>query len=1150
MRLSSLKLSGFKSFADSTTLHFKANRTAVVGPNGCGKSNVIDAIRWVMGESSARQLRGGSMQDVIFTGTAKRKPVGVASVELRFDNTYGKLGGTYNAYNELAVRRQVNRDGKSEYFLNGTKCRRRDITDIFLGTGLGPRSYSIIEQGMINRLVDAKPDEMRVFIEEAAGVSRYQARRRETLLHLDHTTQNLSRLEDINSELKSQLKTLKRQSETAVQYKELETQIRTIKVEVLSFQCEQSSHLQQEYTLQMNALGESFKLVRSELSTLEHDLTATSELFQRLIQQSTPLQNEWQQAEKKLSELKMTLEQKQSLFQQNTSTLTQLEQQKLQTKERLQLIELQIETLQAQYEQQSEQLQQQEQQNQDQGQTVSALKAQQQQVQQQFELIKIQVEKQQQQKMQMLAQSEQLAKNISRIEQQKQTVQLQAAQIQQQNQHDDIEQFENEKFQLTQQIEQLEQNIQTQKQTLELAQTQYVQQKNDAASLKSAIQVLQSEQKNLIQLLIKNSPKMQNDAVQLMQRLKLKDQAKPYANLIEKFLAKWLSAHVLDTNTDFTESIARQLKSNLVQNQIQLVGLACLADWIESPQHSIWQQVAVAETLTQALSLQSQLSLGQSILSLDGYHVGVDWVIGLFYDEASQAGQGALSHRIRLDEIAIALAQQLPQLEAAEQQLPQAVQHIQTLQKNIQDQQETLKQQQKGLQQLDVKIVQVQSTVQAFSAQKQQLQNQLQQLDEQLEEDAMQKDDLEIDLHALNLKLEQALPHYKTMQFQVEELTEQLENTQQVWQQAQQELELLRRQSAQTGQQIELLEKDASFLKAQYEQIMLQMAQAKNFVDPVQLELPALESQFNQQAQVTEKLQKTWHEWQVELNNLQEKQQSLTEQRHQQQQKDEKLRGQLEEKRLAWQVAKSDLQHYSEQLAALNCEVITGLNIDLVSHQQQLEKAQQRFDKLGAVNLAASEEYEEVSKRFAELSHQIEDLEKTVDQLKNAMKSIDQETRKLFMTTFDRVNLELQDLFPKVFNGGEASLSLEDDWQSGVKLMARPPGKRNSSLALLSGGEKALTALALVFAIFRLNPAPFCVLDEVDAPLDDANVGRFCNLVKELSEQVQFIYITHNKVAMTMATDLLGVTMPEPGTSKLVTVDLEQAKEYGLVAES
>ena len=229
---------------------------------------------------------------------------------------------------------------------------------------------------------------------------------------------------------------------------------------------------------------------------------------------------------------------------------------------------------------------------------------------------------------------------------------------------------------------------------------------------------------------------------------------------------------------------------------------------------------------------------------------------------------------------------------------------------------------------------------------------------------------------------------------------------------------------------------------------------------------------------------------------------------------------------------------------------MSGLQIDLTLHQQQLSTAQQQFTQLGAVNLAAMQEYEQISLRFEELDHQMQDLQKTVDQLQAAMKSIDQETRKLFMATFNQINLELQDLFPKVFNGGEASLTLDGDWQSGVKLMARPPGKRNSALALLSGGEKALTALALVFAIFRLNPAPFCVLDEVDAPLDDANVARFCNLVKELSEQVQFIYITHNKVAMTMATDLLGVTMPEPGTSKLVTVDLEHAKEYGLVAES
>lgn len=1150
MRLSSLKLSGFKSFADSTTLHFKANRTAVVGPNGCGKSNVIDAIRWVMGESSARQLRGGSMQDVIFTGTAKRKPVGMASVELRFDNTYGKLGGAYNAYTELAVRRQVNRDGKSEYFLNGTKCRRRDITDIFLGTGLGPRSYAIIEQGMINRLVDAKPEEMRVFIEEAAGVSRYQARRRETMLHLDHTSQNLSRLEDIASELKGQLKTLKRQSETALQYKTLESQIRSIKIEILSFQCEQSSRLQQEYTVQMTELGEKFKLTRSELSTLEHDLSNTSELFQRLIQQSTPLQNEWQQAEKKLAELKMTLEQKQSLVQQNSSTLAQLQEQKAQTKERLQLIDLQLETVLSQQEQYTEQLQQAEQSTQEQAQAVQQLKAQQQQVQQQFEQIKAQVEKQQQQKLQMLAQSEQLLKNISRIEQQKDTLQQQSSSLQSQAQQDEVEQLNQDKAQLSQQLAELEQQIQAQQQQLQQASSLLNQHKNSSTELKSEIQVLQAEQKNLNQLLIKNSPKQQLQHIALMQVLALNDAAKPHAALIEKFLAKWLNAQMLEADDNFQDSLARQLKPAAQHAPIQLANLSCLAEWIEAPSSSLWQQVALADDLAQALQLQPKLQAGQSILTLDGYQVGPDWVIGLLFDEASQSAQGALSHRIRLEEIEGLLSQKQAELQQAEQDLSASQQQCQQLQQQLHEQQTQLKQQQQTLQALDLQIAKIQSTAQAFAVQKQQLQHQLQQLEEQLEADAMQKDDLEIDLHALSLKLEQALPNYKTLQFQLEELTAQLEQAQQLYQQQQQELELLRRQSVQATQQLELLEKDGGFLKTQHQQITAQMEQAKKFVDPVQLELPALASQFAEQQQQTEKLQQTWNEWQLELNQIQSKQQQLTEQRHQQQQQDEKLRSQLEEKRLAWQAAKSDLQHYSEQLKALNSELIPGLNINVTAHQQQLEKAQAQFDKLGAVNLAASEEYDEVSARYAELSHQIEDLEKTVAQLQAAMKSIDQETRKLFMSTFDQINTELQALFPKVFNGGEASLSLEDDWQSGVKLMARPPGKRNSSLALLSGGEKALTALALVFAIFRLNPAPFCVLDEVDAPLDDANVGRFCNLVQELSEQVQFIYITHNKLAMTMATDLLGVTMPEPGTSKLVSVNLEDATEYGLVAEA
>ena len=1150
MRLSSLKLSGFKSFADSATLQFKANRTAVVGPNGCGKSNVIDAIRWVMGESSARQLRGGSMQDVIFTGTTKRKPVGMASVELRFENTYGKLGGAYNAYSELAVRRQVNRDGKSEYFLNGTKCRRRDITDIFLGTGLGPRSYAIIEQGMINRLVDAKPEEMRVFIEEAAGVSRYQARRKETLQHLEHTSQNLERLEDISSELQAQLKTLKRQSESAVQYKTLETEIRTLKIEILSFQCEQSSRLQEQYSIEMNEVGESFKLVRSDLTTLEHDLAATNDLFQRLIQQSSPLQQEWQAAEKKRAELHMKLEQKNNILQQNTEMLEQLEQQKSQTKERIQLFELQLETLFEQVEEQTETLQNLNAETQQSQQNYTDLKAQQVEAQQHFEQIKAQVEKQQQQKAQMQVQIENLNKNITRLEQQKQSFKQQTEQVQKQFEQQDLIQLEHDKVQKQQQIIELEELIQQQTAALEQQQEQYNQHKTAYATLKSEIQVLQSEQKNLNQLLVKSSKQHDNNATSLMQNLKLNAQGKTHANLIEKFLAKWLSAQFIDPQHSFQENLARQLKATTHLEKIQLENLICLADWIEFPQSSMWQQVAIAENLAQALTLQPQLKVGQSILTLDAYHVGQDWVIGLLFDESSQAAQGALSHRLRLEEIEQSLGELGVQYTEVEGLIFESQQQLNECKAQLQTNQEQLGVQQKQRQHLDVQIAKQQSVVQAFEVQKVQLNQQLQQFDEQLEEDAMQKDDLDIDLHALILKLEHNLPTYKTAQFKLDELNEQLETQQQSSQHKQHNFEATRRFLEQNKQKIELLEKDMNFSKVQYQQVMLQIEQSKKQIDPIQLELPSLQTECTAQAKHTDQLQKTWQEWQTELNNVQTKQQNLTETRHLHQQNDEKLRTQLEEKRLAWQVAKSDFQHYSEQLNALNAKVKQGLTLDLAVHQQNLEKAQRQFDKLGAVNLAASEEYLEVFERHEALTHQMQDLENTVDQLKNAMKSIDLETKKLFMGTFDRVNAELKHLFPKVFNGGEASLSLEDDWQSGVKLMARPPGKRNSSLALLSGGEKALTALALVFSIFRLNPAPFCVLDEVDAPLDDANVGRFCNLVKELSEQVQFIYITHNKVAMTMATDLLGVTMPEPGTSKLVTVNLEEAKEYGLAAES
>lgn len=1150
MRLSSLKLSGFKSFADSTTLHFKDNRTAVVGPNGCGKSNVIDAIRWVMGESSARQLRGGSMQDVIFTGTANRKPVGVASVELRFDNTYGKLGGAYNAYSELSVRRQVNRDGKSDYFLNGTRCRRRDITDIFLGTGLGPRSYAIIEQGMISRLVDAKPDEMRIFVEEAAGVSRYQARRRETLQHLEQAEQNLSRLHDIDSELEKQLKTLERQVKTAIQYKQLEQEIHRLKVEMLSYQIEQNQQQQTQYQQQLTALSDEFKDVRVELHKLDSEWQHRQTEFQKLLQQSAPLQTEWQNAEKVLAELTTQVVQKKNLYQQYQQQLQQLEQQQQHDREKLQLLDIQLEQFEQNVEHFEQLVRQTQQQSHHTQQQFNALK--QQQLQQLTELKQQQqqLEQYQAKQHQYQVQHEHLNKQILRLEQQQHTLKMQLQQLKPHtvDERDFATEQQALEIQLAELTTQLEQAVLAQQH----AETQQQQQNEQYQAVLAQIKILTAEQKNLSGLMVKSSSQQQA-LPRLVDCIQLHDDAKTHTTVLEKVLSSWVNALVLKDEPLHAE-LARQIQLNqaIIASSwhSSLKDYPCLADWVIEPKWSYTQQIRIVEQVQHAISLQNNLSFGQMLLSLDGYLVGQDWQIALWYDEESATAQGSISHRLRLDEIAQELTDLQQQAEVLQQQVAETQQQVVDMTqqvKQFQQQQKTLQHQQQQLQ-IDVATWTSQQT--AVQRQQQQLQEQLQQLDLQLEEDRLQRDELEIDSHAMLMKIEQLRPDVQAKQLQLDDLEQQLDDVQQQLTQQQQHAQTVEKDHINAQQQLELLAKDQSFLQQQRQKAQEQSQYLNNSLIPLKTELPDLQQTLDEQAQRTVELQQTWQAWQDDLNIAQQQQQQCSELRQQQQQKDEELRQKLEDKRLAWQSVKSDVEHQQQQLAELHHELITGLNINLTQHQQQLADKQAKFEKIGAVNLIASEEYQEIQQRHQELSHQIQDVEKTVQQLRDAMKSIDQETKSLFMKTFNEINHELQLLFPKIFNGGEASLTLEDDWQSGVKLMARPPGKRNSSLALLSGGEKALTALALVFAIFRLNPAPFCVLDEVDAPLDDANVQRFCNLVKELSTQVQFIYITHNKLAMTMATDLLGVTMPEAGTSKLVSVSIDEAKEFGLMSEN
>lgn len=1168
MRLNSLKLAGFKSFVDTTTLVFPDNRTAVVGPNGCGKSNVIDAIRWVMGESSARQLRGGAMTDVIFAGTSQRKPVGQASVELRFENTLGKLGGEYNAYTELAVRRQVNRDGRSDYFLNGTRCRRRDITDIFLGTGLGPRSYAIIEQGMINRLVDAKPEDMRVFIEEAAGVSRYQARRRETLQHLEHTRQNLGRLQDINDELQSQIRSLKRQSQAAIKYRELEQQRRDLTIALWSSHYAIAENTQQQHTQHLTKLGEQYRLCRSQRGQADADWQTASQLLAELVSKAEPLQQAWQQAERELTQLQAGLQQGERDQQQRDQqihqwqqTLHRLNEQMVEDQQQFDILTITL----ADTEQTLEPIKN------------SLLSTQQalthaeniyHDKEQQLEKIQHQqhqLERTQQQLQQRIAANSQAT---LRLEQQILHTNEQLDRLQQQQPQDELNDVVSVIDELNLQQITLEQQQTQQQAVLQQRQSLLEQVNQQIKQIHSELQQLQLEQAALIKIQLKPKSSKQHHLVSsqsntLIQQLIIQPPAQAHIQLIEKFLGDWLNAEL---QPDFN-SLGQQARSyinildaNSQQEQASTYVLnhpdiTPLSMWIQ-PVLSCWHAVGMVDNYQTAIALQHHLNASQSLLTLDGFWLGRDWQINLNIDEQASRQHGILQQQIRLQE----LKQLTEQLSMQQQPLLQQQTQQQTdydVQKDhlcsIDQQLKQIGQQQAKL---NIQRARLESTLQASQQQISQLIRQQTDLQHTLQDDQSQLSDWHMELAGINIRLNEVLPKLQDEQHELVQIRQAVQAAQALHQTKQQQYQQLQN-SLQTMQlQHHNLQNALGRAQPQQQHIEQQLNQLIQINADAKHQYPEQLEQLEFRQQQAENTHQLWSQWQKQLEFRQQEQQRLNQLRQQEQINEDHLRDQLEQTRLKWQDCKNKMEQAREQLITLDAEptkisshTSAHLSNELNNIQEQLEKVQQQLQKLGQLNLAAPEALQEVSERQAELEHQMTDLHQTVEQLENAMHSIDQQTRSLFMSTFDQVNSELKILFPKVFGGGEASLSLEDNWQSGVRLIARPPGKRNSTLALLSGGEKALTALALVFAIFRLNPAPFCVLDEVDAPLDDANVQRFCHLVKELSQQVQFIYITHNKLAMTMATDLLGVTMPEPGASRLVAVNIEQAAKFSATSE-
>jgi len=1137
MRLKQIKLAGFKSFVDPTKIPFDNALSAIIGPNGCGKSNVIDAVRWVLGESSAKHLRGNSMTDVIFNGSSARKPISVAGVELVFENTQGRLAGQYASYQEISVKRQVNRDSESNYFLNGQHCRRKDITDLFMGTGLGPRSYAIIEQGTISRLIESKPQELRVFIEEAAGISRYKERRRETENRIRHTRENLERLHDIRVELGSHLDKLSQQATAALEYRELKQRERQLHSQLLVMRYQQV--LQQKDRLDTETATHGLKAEELAKTAQQAD-THVIQLKQQLAELSDAEHKgveEYYQAGNTLTKLEQQLAHQQQQDSQLQQQIQSLQQQLQQVDDNIvnmnhvhqQLIE-QVNIHQPIYEQVLQVLEQVDEQ-------AFAIEAacddQQHQLTQYAETLAAN-------KMQLALSQSTLShqqQSLTQNEQRLVPLRIELAALAQQDNQQQLQQNSTELAAIELQLHDKQQQQCQLESALHEQQEAVTQGRDTYQTLKQSVTHHHSRLQLIDELL---ADQTQDEGQQLWQVIEV---VPGWEKAVDKVLQGLSQLPVLAAEQASLLSIPPTAVGFDQQHRVAYPALTApvnLAPWL--------QQVIWASNLSEAKDLLSTLQPDQYIATQEGCLVGHGFVLNY-----AQSGQSAMV----LSQERLTLSQQLVDLE---QQQASSQQGLTTLTQRAATTQITLSQCQQVCHQLQIQQTKLHSLAVSLTqqaAEKNDKQQQSSQLIEKLEQQISAKQaqveayeeqvmtQEEALLQAMN-QHEVAQQAWKTSQAKLREMktirsdaadrvkhqqvqmqqdaTQQALSEQQLQQQSEKQAEL----STQLTQlQQMLLDNQHQLGQQQLQQLSTQLAQALEQQQALQQQL---QQNRSQQAQLQTSLDSSVLTQKQQLVLLQDLTQTITALKLRR----EGLKGQ----------ANAQLQLLQEQQIQLQ-QVIADTppeaSVDVWS--QQLEKIKQKIVRLGAINLAAIDEYESQRQRKAYLDSQDDDLNKGLATLEDAIRKIDKETRSRFKATFEAVNHDLGLLFPKVFGGGKAYLALTDAdlLETGVTIMAQPPGKKNSTIQLLSGGEKALTALSLVFAIFRLNPAPFCMLDEVDAPLDDANVERFCRLLKEMSQSVQFIYISHNKITMEIADQLIGVTMHEPGVSRIVAVDIEAA---------
>ncbi|MCB6182223.1 chromosome segregation protein SMC [Leeia sp. TBRC 13508] len=1163
MHLKQIKLAGFKSFVDPMQIHLQGQLVAVVGPNGCGKSNIMDAVRWVLGESSAKQLRGESMQDVIFNGSNTRKPLSRASVELVFDNTLQRVTGPWSPYTEISIKRTLLRDGTSSYYINQQAVRRRDITDLFLGTGVGARGYAVIEQGMISRIIDARPEELRGYLEEAAGISKYRERRKETTSRLHDSNENLLRLNDIRHELHQQIERLEKQAEAAKAYRQIQTEIhQTERLYSLSMYQQLRAKIQQNKAMLASLLMQKTKL-DSELTRLDGILLQGKQQEFELNQAQHEQQSELFRINNALSLLEQEKQLSQQLLTQLQERLTQAETQIANLNQKLQQWKEEKEAVLQQIHDEKQTLQ-------DEEMSYAAVQLQLSALTQALQQLS---EEKQALTMALNQRQSTLAANNNQLQRLKNKQETLASQLLKVNEVLEKQPPANdEMLVLSQQrnhnqdeirlvdiaLEDIHANLANLEREKQQAQTNYLEAKHQLSTLQAKKESLDS-----LKQMVAGGSQIHGwwsdnypDAPALWSVLAVEE---GYSTAVNAVLNDWLYARPLLSNWKIPDQIppgltkwVRELDADIVSEVETNIPFPImpLASVIRC-EHLLFHPFVSAMVRDVFLAALQDAQIGYAQLPP---HVRLVTKEGWIFSSTTiqYFPEQAETKLIDYPRLISALEKEMPILQA---QVDQHHLDLQALDARIQSARESEQSFRTKRRDIQAKIIKLDGQIERMTAEekkaefaKQQMLHEKIELTSSIEWTLQEIAQLNIEagafehLDAERTLVQQATEKYQQLLAQVEalkktdrqqqqdvmqrkgqidRLTMRLAHIEERLVESSQSLELL------ADTKIELLEEklsvEGSDNRTKVEETLAEQGNAESGLAVIRQSIVVLHESLllaeKDKAVFVEQLKPI--DAQIKQIEIQ-----LT----------------ADEQRVAELTAQNEVE--VSQLNEEALQLVGSLSAEQLA--AKLPKLQRSLLQLGAVNLAALDELADTIARQGYLDAQVNDINQAIDTLEAAIRKIDRETRALLKETFEQVNQSLSALFPLLFGGGVARLSFSGDeiLDAGILFTAQPPGKKNSSIQLLSGGEKALTALALVFALFQLNPAPFCLLDEVDAPLDDANTGRFAEMVKHMSKATQFLFISHNRITMEMANQLVGVTMQEQGVSRIVTVDMEKALTF------